>query len=60
MARHSTKTTRTTRGPSPKRTTLEGLGSRWCAGYEVMIRIDPTQTNSLGRVNKARATGERE
>jgi len=43
-----------------KRATLERCGSRWCAGYEVTVKIDPNQINILGRAGKARGTGERE
>jgi hypothetical protein len=59
MARHSAKTTRTT-AVTQKRPTLERWGSRFCAGYEVTVKIDPTQTTSPGRVGRTRGTGERE
>jgi hypothetical protein len=60
MARHSAKTTRTTAVAAQKRPALERWGSRFCAGYEVTVKIDPTQTTSLGRVGRTRGTGERE
>jgi hypothetical protein len=59
MARHSAKTIRTPPVTS-KRTVLERWGSRVCAGYEVTVKIDATQTSSLGRASRVRGTGERE
>jgi hypothetical protein len=59
MARHSAKTIRATTVTPTKRTVLERWGSRICAGYEVTVKVDPTQT-SLGRASRVRGTGERE
>jgi hypothetical protein len=60
MARHSAKTTRTTTAAPSRRNVLERWGSRVCAGYEVTVKIDPTQASSHGRASRHRATGERE
>jgi hypothetical protein len=60
MARNSAKMTRATTVANPKRSVLERCGSRWCAGYEVTVKVDPNQINILGRIAKARGTGERE
>jgi hypothetical protein len=60
MARHSTKTTRTATVAHAKRTGLERWGCRVWAGYEVTVKIDPTQISSPGRGSRTRGTGERE
>jgi hypothetical protein len=60
MARHSAKTTRAATAAQGKRPGLERFGSRFCAGYEVTVKIDPTQQSTLARGSRARGTGERE
>jgi hypothetical protein len=64
MARHSAKSPRATTATPPKRAALERWGSRFCAGYEVTVKIDPmietNGTSNLGRTTRSRATGERE
>jgi hypothetical protein len=58
MAKPSTKTTRAATN-ARKRVVLEHCGSRFCAGYEVIVKFAPVETSSFGRTSKARGQGER-